>query len=245
MAAIVKRKAFRVLRVVEEEDEEKEPLASPAPTEQKEAVAKEKKRVQKPKPKPKKSTRGPPGGPAHATPRVVKEAPKQEPQIQHLKGLIRKEDGTSWFEDVLRELPFAEAKYATRGGVGTLKRKVCRIDSEAFPSYPILSEIALLVSTNFGRGIRGAFANHFEGVASCIPYHRDTYECDVLTVSFGGTRIFLTKDEEKKVTQYVCEDGDVVIFTKAFNSTHKHSVPVRRTLVDPRISIVFFLSDES
>lgn len=126
----------------------------------------------------------------------------------------------------------------------TMKRDVCRISPQDISMYPYLEDVVTRAvhSHDIVRGlpIAGVFYNYYKDGSNYTPYHQDSYGCTVLTVSFGGTRDFLTKElAGGPATKYACEDGDIIIFTEDWNSRNRHSVP-KRAKGDPRVSVVVF-----
>lgn len=126
------------------------------------------------------------------------------------------------------------------------KRSVCRIDicdlDEKW-KHPLIIDMKEKIENEFGMKVRGVFLNLYKDGDDYAPYHRDSYGGNgVFTVSVGGKREFLTKnDKTGKITKYMLEDGDLFFFNSEFNKQHKHSIPKRKKLNNPRISIVFFV----
>ncbi len=98
-----------------------------------------------------------------------------------------------------------------------------------------------MIRRDYNMKVLGVFANYYKDGDHYAPYHKDSYGSNALTISFGGAREFLVKDEEGKVEKYLLENGDVCYFNSQFNDTHKHSVPIRKKMNDPRISLLFFV----
>jgi len=121
-------------------------------------------------------------------------------------------------------------------------------DGTPFEEVPIIDELKLSVEELMpqlgvdGKKIIGIFFNYFKTGKDRIPYHKDSYKSDVLTLSLGGTRRFrIQKDSTKKSTGFDLEDGDFFYFTEEFNKNYKHSVTPTKKSVGERISVVFFL----
>lgn len=121
------------------------------------------------------------------------------------------------------------------------KRKVCRIDQKDLESSSVIRDMIDMIRKDYNMKTLGVFANYYEDGNQYAPYHKDSYETSALTISFGGSREFLVKDEEGKVTKHLLENGDVCFFNNVFNDNHKHSVPIRKKMNDPRISLLFFV----
>lgn len=163
-----------------------------------------------------------------------KETKEENKDIFLSKSILKKEDGTSYFEDLKSIIPFQKVNF--------FKRSVCRIDVENFHMIPVICLLVDIVQANYNKIVTGIFANLYEGTDYC-PYHADSYGTDVITASFGGKRDFYTKhNKSKEVTKYLLEDGDILFFNQEFNSNNKHSIPKRLRNKEERISIVFFVN---
>ena len=90
--------------------------------------------------------------------------------------------------------------------------------------------------------IKSIFLNLYENGNDKAPYHKDMYECDVLTLSFGSTRKFRIKNDITKISEgFDLNNGDGFYFTKEFNDKNKHSLMPTKKNVGQRISVVFFI----
>lgn len=151
------------------------------------------------------------------------------------------------FPSLVKEIPFQSASWGSRGRV--LPRKVAQFTYDEvhriLDRLPALESVITLFCTQFAIDPhRLAFwFNLYEDGNHYTPYHRDSYDCTVYTISFGGTRTFLSKDSEGKVTDYTLNDGDLMLFDEVWNAAHTHSVPKRKNQNDPRISMVIFVQD--
>lgn len=144
-------------------------------------------------------------------------------------------------------IPFQERMW----GNTPLKRLVCQLSREEINGIPLLEEIIqrsltspVINSLVRGRSFSGAWLNLYRDGQDYTPHHQDSYDADVLMISIGGTRRFLTKEKgtgTPRARSWECDDGDIIIFTPEFNSKHTHSIPKTAQVVDPRISIVLFL----
>ena len=157
---------------------------------------------------------------------------KQVSGISLTKEIVKKEDETSYFKDLLDTIPFQKHSY--------FKRSVCRVDNNQIELIPTLLILVEFLQNNYNVLVKGVFCNLYEGQDFC-PYHADSYGTDVYTMSFGDSKEFYTKDNKtKEVTKYLLEDGDILWFSKEWNSENKHSIPKRTRFTGKRISIVFF-----
>ena len=118
-------------------------------------------------------------------------------------------------------------------------------NGEPFDRISILDELKLVVETLFkNKKVVGIFLNYFTSGKDRIPYHKDSYQSDVLTLSLGGTRKFrIQNDLTKKSTGFDLEDGDFFYFNEEFNKTYKHSITPTKKAVSDRISVEFFLQN--
>lgn len=83
--------------------------------------------------------------------------------------------------------------------------------------------------------------NYYRDGSDYTPYHKDSYNCIVACVSFGGSRIFkIRNDTTKNEQSFNLENGDIFVFDQEFNNTHQHSIMRTTKRVDPRVSLVFF-----
>jgi alkylated DNA repair dioxygenase AlkB len=134
------------------------------------------------------------------------------------KFLLKKENNSSYFQNLKDEIPFEYVKY--------FKRSVCRIDNDKLDYFPTIVEIINIVQRNFNVLVKGTFVNLYENENDYCPYHKDSYSTDVITISFGSKRKFYTRsDKTKKVSKYILEDGDVLFFNEEWNRNYKHSIP--------------------
>ena len=109
-------------------------------------------------------------------------------------------------------------------------------------NIPVLNELFELIKTQLACNIESAFCNLYEDGSHYTPYHKDSYGCDIATLTFGEKRDFYFKhDKSGEKVHYVLGDGDLIIFPESINKEWKHSIPLRKNCTRPRISIVFFL----
>lgn len=155
---------------------------------------------------------------------------------------------TGLFSALREEIPFQSAKWGARGRL--LPRKVAQFSYDEIAGdlhrLPTLETVIDLFCTQVGVDPRrlAFWFNLYEDGKHYTPYHRDSYGCTVYTISFGGSRDFLAKDDAGAVERYRLNDGDLMVFDEAWDRTHMHSVPKSTTQQDPRISMVIFVQDE-
>lgn len=141
--------------------------------------------------------------------------------------------------DTLRQrIPWEQVKWGRTGRF--LPRKVCSISpDELIELVPELIEAMTFVSESYGR-IHSVWMNLYESGSDYCPYHRDNYNCNVTTLSFGGIREFRIKDKDGIETKFQLENGDIFMFDQEFNNTYQHSIVKTTKKCSPRVSIVFF-----
>lgn len=93
--------------------------------------------------------------------------------------------------------------------------------------------------------VEGVFCNLYRNGNDYCPYHRDTYGCDVWTLSLGDTRDFLVKKDGvgTRADTWTLKSGDLYYMSEKLHKTHRHSIPVRKGRQGSRISVVFFATN--
>jgi len=88
----------------------------------------------------------------------------------------------------------------------------------------------------------GVFMNNYINGEDYCPYHKDQYDADVYTISLGSKRELLIKKDGKgeKAEKISLESGDLYYMSEELNKCYKHSIPKRKKIKGPRISLVFF-----
>lgn len=151
------------------------------------------------------------------------------------------------FASLKEEIPFQSVKWGSREHL--LPRKIAQFSYEEIQTelsqMPSLQNVIELFCTQIDVDPKNLsfWFNLYEDGKHYTPYHRDSYGCTVYTISFGGSRDFLSKDEGGRVERYKLNDGDLMIFDEEWDRTHMHSVPKSTTQQDPRISMVIFIQD--
>jgi alkylated DNA repair dioxygenase AlkB len=101
----------------------------------------------------------------------------------------------------------------------------------------------LLNKYKLNKTVKSIFFNLYENGQKKTPYHKDSYNKDVFTLSLGSTRKFRIKNDlTGKSTGFDLKDGDSFYFTQKFNKEYKHAIMPTKKNVGQRISIVFFIS---
>lgn len=132
-------------------------------------------------------------------------------------------------------------KQVTWGRTGRpLPRKVCSTYPDNLIQFiPELVEPITSISESYGK-IQSVWMNLYETGSDYCPYHRDNYNCNVATLSFGGTREFRIKDSNGRETKFTLENGDLFVFDQEFNNEYQHSIVKTTKQCQPRVSLVFF-----
>lgn len=131
-------------------------------------------------------------------------------------------------------------------GPSPRSRRVARCEYRALTGQPdtdrIISGFCEKLINKYNVTIRGIFFNLYENGGDYCPYHADTYGTDVYTLSLGSTRDILIKENGigTRADKITLESGDLYYMPNALQSTHKHSIPKRKSVGNSRISIVFF-----
>jgi hypothetical protein len=152
--------------------------------------------------------------------------------ITHLSNFLGN-SGDEYYEKLLKEIPWTEVKWRTGK---SLPRLVHRGESKT------LLELCNLIEINFNVKIAGIWSNLYRNGEDYTPYHQDSYaQKKTFIISLGAARDLCFKSiETKNVEKYLTKSGDLIVFDKECNMKYKHSLPKRKMIKTPRISIVFF-----
>lgn len=162
--------------------------------------------------------------------------------IQHTPSFIPNKESSVYFETCLKQIPFTKIIWKT-GKI--LPRKGFSYNILGNKRIPILDKLIDQLEEATGRIINGVFCNYYEdGNDHCAP-HTDIYGSDLFTLSLGGTRDCLFHPiKGGKSTKYTLKSGDLLYFNLETNFEYKHSIPVRKRVLDSRISILFFVAKD-
>lgn len=115
---------------------------------------------------------------------------------------------------------------------------------ETHSRIPVLDNLIVDVEHQLDVKIIGAFCNYYKDGNDYTPYHKDSCNSDIITVSFGESRDFYFKhDKTGERTHIELNDGDLIYFPNSVNKDYKHSIPIRKKSKNPRISIVLFIKN--
>jgi len=160
-----------------------------------------------------------------------------DPVLCHTPQYLSPEEANLRFEECLAQIPFHTIMWRTGRN---LPRQVFRYDVGGSDNIRVLDALINRVETESGRKIMGVFCNRYRDGNDHTPFHKDTYGCDVFTLSLGATRSCVFKPDNGG-TNFICtlKSGDLLYFNQATNAIFKHSIPQERN-VGERVSLVFF-----
>ena len=130
--------------------------------------------------------------------------------------------GFSYFDVLIPQLKFEKQEKTDV--------EVCIVPIESFSEKyknPILGEMKNKIEQEYGEIIRRVVVLLFPDGDSFLPYHRDNEAFKgkgVFSVSFGETRMFLTK-KGSETKRYQIEDGDMMFFNSYFDEEYTHCTP--------------------
>ena len=123
----------------------------------------------------------------------------------------------------------------------SMRKYVCLKD------YPCVQRMVEALNKNLelpggATGFNHVIATLYEDASDSIGYHSDktrswTTGSSVAILSLGGTREFHMQGDTVEV--FKCEAGDMFILGWEDNQSYKHSIPVAKGTVEPRISLCF------
>jgi hypothetical protein len=106
---------------------------------------------------------------------------------------------------------------------------------------PFIEEIKSELEKEYKIRIVSCFCNLFKDSNNFIKHHKDDFDFNFITVSFGGEREFHVKhDVTEEVTVYNLQHGDVMMFPQSINDEYTHAVPKCEKETETRVSILFF-----
>lgn len=157
-------------------------------------------------------------------------------EVFHIKEFISKDSANEYVSIIESEIVWTRFKKSPKS----------RLVSIWYPGNTrlvdmIIEQIINKIQTTYNTKIIGIFLNLYKNGNDYCSYHRDQYDSDVFTVSFGETRDLLLKPDDKTKTKNIkLESGDLYFMSQFFQTKNKHSIPKRKKSGGKRISIVFF-----
>ena len=109
--------------------------------------------------------------------------------------------------------------------------EVFSLDRAEFSGYPVFVQLVESVWSNPSFSLQKppeiAWVSLYRENSSCSSWHMNPLDSTVVTVTVGDIRKFLIEPTvgEKFSKQLTCDDGDVVIFAKDWNSSNKKYIP--------------------
>ena len=167
---------------------------------------------------------------------------------EHLESFMEADEATSYFKRLYDELPWQEMFWRPSK---PLPRLVFRYGEaeRSMKKYETLEFLRIYVEEVLETKVSGIWCNLYRTGDDYTPYHQDSYNSNVFTLSLGETRKFSARLKRPRGTplgfrtDYSLKNGDAFYFTTDFNSNHEHTVPKSRKNNGPRISIVFFIGE--
>ncbi len=104
--------------------------------------------------------------------------------------------------------------------------------------------VDLFKQINVDVSVIGMFGNYYPDGESTLPHHRDQYNSDVISLSFGAKRLFNFKsDETKRVIKpsFYLSSGDIIMFDQHTNERCTHGIPAQKQIKDIRINVTCFV----
>jgi hypothetical protein len=176
--------------------------------------------------------------------------------VEHTPGFLSDEEATTRLRECIEQIPFALLQWMPGR---KLPRLVYRYDTdfilaasiaangsfetpEGYRHIPVLDVLIQQIESSTGKEIRGVFCNLYRNGNDYTPAHRDSYGCDIFTLSLGVSRtcIFEPTSPFGYRQEYQLNNGDLLFFNQTANGLYKHSIP-KDTSTEPRVSLVFFV----
>lgn len=119
-----------------------------------------------------------------------------------------------------------------------LPRKVFRYD--IINNIGIIDEIleALRIKMEMNIDILGCFLNFYENENHWLPFHKDQYGTNIISLSFGSTRQFVFQNtKSKNKLTFNLSAGDLIYFPEEVNKEWKHGIMKSKNNIEPRVNI--------
>lgn len=156
--------------------------------------------------------------------------------VKHIPHYLAAERAQSLLDIFQAVLPWATFAPSPKS------RKVCQWEHGCSDADSLVIELCRELSAKENVIVQGIFFNLYNDGHDYCPYHRDMYGTDVYTISLGATRDLLVKPDGagSKGIKFTLQSGDMYHMDELLHKDHKHSIPKRKGIAEPRISIVFF-----
>jgi alkylated DNA repair dioxygenase AlkB len=159
----------------------------------------------------------------------------------HEKKYLSDKKATNLLEQMKKDIGWKQMKW----GRGNLPRLIWHYEEKV---CPMLDDIINYVEYQKKVNVIGVFCNFYRNGNDYTPFHKDNYDSDVISISLGGTRRFVLKnDKDKSKKVFQLDNGDLFWLTEKMNNEYTHSIPKTKAkkLKDlDRISIVLFVRKE-
>lgn len=152
--------------------------------------------------------------------------------IVHIPSFISKQQSELIYNELLTTIEWEKSTY--------FKHNFAHYELNGLSKE--LNVLLWCVQCSLHKTVVSAFLNYYETGNDYAPYHADKYGCDTCLVSLGTTRTLRYKHNDTKLnTDYVLNDGDILIVPNETNNDYKHSLLKRTKLSTGRISILILL----
>ena len=163
--------------------------------------------------------------------------------LLHLKGTFA--EHAEFYTRLQKEVEWKPIMWRTR----PLPRLCCH-SVQQFPVGKMIVEwLEVLCRENLGIEVtvHDVFGNYYRTGTDYLPHHRDQYSdgqtpLHVISISFGASRRFTFKQNDRVVQSLLLEAGDIVIFDPYMNEHYTHGIAKTPSLKEGRINLTCFVS---
>lgn len=140
--------------------------------------------------------------------------------------------------ELINNIPWREVYWKTNS---KLPRLVASLPVEELLEY-VPELISIVENVSIIGKILSCWLNYYRDGNDYTPYHKDSYQCTVLNISFGGVRKFSYKPSNGGNAQsYDMSNGDCIMFDQEFNDHYVHTLTKTKKQCQPRVSLVLFV----
>jgi hypothetical protein len=126
--------------------------------------------------------------------------------------------------------------------------RLCCHSVQMFPvGRTIVEWLETFCRQNLGvkASIRDVFGNYYRTGTDFLPHHRDNYtdgetKLHVISISFGASRRFSFKQNDRVAQSMMLDAGDVIIFDPYMNEHYTHGIAKTPSLTEGRINLTCF-----